>query len=142
MNDFIAWAFERWPFAVFVLAALGFLYYGLITDTGPSAIRPVSAQTMQTQITSAKNEVLNSNSATQQRLKEIGDKQDTMERRQLAEARDSLEQKLLWWRQQNCKSKGPARNYTWKTMGDLKDRYRDLTNTEWPMPECKDIGAE
>lgn len=140
MSDFIAWALERWPFAVIVLLALGFLYGGLVFEIGSPIIRPVSAQTMQQQITAAKAEMAQSVSGIQKQLKDISDKQDTMQKVQHDDQVARLEQQLLWWRQQNCKSKGQARNYAWDKLDDLRKDYRKLLGTEWPMPTCSDIG--
>lgn len=140
MSDFIAWAFERWPFAVVVLGALGFLYGGLLFGWGPENIRPVSAQAVTQQISASKGEVLASISGVQGQLKSINDTQDTIQKTQKADHLARLEQQLLWWRQQNCKSKGTARNYAWQKMQDLRNSYRDLTNTDWQMPSCGDIG--
>lgn len=140
MSDAVGWALERWPFAVAVIAAFGLIFGGMLFGWGPEIIRPVSAQTMQEKISVAKAEVLTINGALQGQLNAISGKQDAMEKRQLTEARDRLEQQLLWYRQQNCKSKDGARNYTWQKMTELRDRYRELTNLDWQMPACSDIG--
>lgn len=140
MSDFIAWALERWPFAVVMALAVGFLYSGLLFGWGPDAVRPVSAQTMQQQISSARTEALNSVGSMQSQLTTIAGTQGTIQKQQLADRLERIEQQLLWWRQQNCKSKGTARNYTWQKMTELRDRYRELTGTDWQMPTCSDIG--
>jgi hypothetical protein len=140
VSDFITWAFEKWPFAAAVVFSVGFLYTGMIFGWGPDIIRPVSAQTAQQQITAAKVEVLSTIGSVQRQLKTIGDGQASLQKQQASDRIERLEQQLLWWRQQNCKSKGSTRNYTWQKMSDLKDRYRELTSTDWQMPTCADIG--
>lgn len=140
MSDFIGWALERWPFAVVVLAALGFLFGGMVFEWGSPIIRPVSAQTMQQQITAAKAETASSIAGIQSQLKTISDAQGTLEKKAAEDRIDRLEQQLLWWRQQNCKSKGQARNYAWDKLDDLKKSYRQIKGTDWQMPTCSDIG--
>ena len=140
MSDFIGWALERWPFGVIVLLLLGGLYGGLLFGWGPDAVRPVSAQTMQLQISQAKIEVVSSVSTVQTQLKDISNTQTLIQNQAAEDRLDRLEQQLLWWRQQNCKSKDGARNYAWQKMEDLKQGYKHLTNTEWQMPTCSDIG--
>jgi hypothetical protein len=140
MSDLLAWALEKWPFGVGIIIAVGFIYSGLIFGWGPDVVRPVSAQTVQQQITAAKSELLVTVSTVQSQLKVISDGQAALQKQQTTADRERIEQQLLWWRQQNCRSKGAARNYTWQKMGDLRDRYRELTSSEWAMPACSDIG--
>lgn len=140
MSDFIAWAFERWPFAVVVMLGLGFLFGGMLFEWGPAIIRPASAQTVAQQINSAKREVAVQVAGLEQQVKAVSDKQDAQDKRDHADRVERLEQQLLWYRQQNCRSKGAARNYTWEKMSELRDRYRELSSIEWQMPACSDIG--
>jgi hypothetical protein len=140
VSDFVTWAFEKWPFAAAVVFSVGFLYTGMIFGWGPDIIRPVSAQTAQQQITVAKGEVLATIVGVQGQLKTISDGQAALQRQQASDRVERLEQQLLWWRQQDCKSKGKAQGYAYQKMTDLKDRYRELTGTEWQIPACADIG--
>lgn len=140
MSDFVGWALERWPFAVIVLLALGFLYGGMLFGWGPDIVRPVSAQGVQQQIAAAKIEVIGTVSSVQGQLKSITDTQATIQKQATEDRLDRLDQQLLWWRQQNCKSKSSARNYAWQKMEDLRQAYKQLTGSEWQMPSCSDIG--
>lgn len=123
-----------------LILATGFLYTGLLFGWGPEIIRPASAQTVRQSVSSAKGEVLGSLGTVQGQLADISKKQGDADKRDHADRLERMEQQLQWWRQQNCKSKGQARNYAWLKMGDLKDRYRELTGNEWQMPTCADIG--
>lgn len=126
----------RWRVAVFgciSFFAATFLYVALLFEWGPEIIRPASAQTVQRQIASVKQDMAASIGAVQGHL-------DIIERQQHDDRVERLEQQLLWYRQQNCRSKGSARNYTWQKMMELKDRYRGVTNSDWQMPACSDIG--
>lgn len=141
VSDLISWALERWPFGVSVVLAIGFLYAGMLFGWGPDIIRPVSAQTVQQQITVAKGDMLKQLGGVQSQLSTISSTQDAIQKSQRADRLERIEQQLLWYRQQNCKSKGAARNYTWQKMSELKDRYRELTSSDWQMPTCSDIGS-
>lgn len=123
-----------------IVFATGFLYTGMLFEWGPDLIRPASAQTVAQQVTTAKREVAAQVAAVQQNVKAISDKQDAQDRRDHADRLERLEQQLLWWRQQNCRSKGAARNYSWETMSSLRERYAALKGSEWQMPSCSDIG--
>jgi 4-amino-4-deoxy-L-arabinose transferase-like glycosyltransferase len=141
VSDLITWALEKWPFAAAVVFVVGYLYVGMAFGWGPDLVRPVSAQTMQQQIAVAKGEVLATIGSVQGQLKTISDGQAALQKQQTADRIERLEQQLLWWRQQNCKSKGKAQEYAYQKMTDLKDRYRELTGTEWIIPACADIGG-
>lgn len=140
MSDFIGWALERWPFGVTVTLALGFLFGGLAFEWGPPIIRPASAQSVQQRIATAKGEMTSQIAGIQSQLTTISNAQATLQKQASEDRIDRLEQQLLWWRQQNCKSKGQARNYAWSKMDDLKSAYRKITGTDWQMPTCGDIG--
>lgn len=137
----LAW---RWRLAVFgCVSFIGFAaaYYGMAYRGGlPDFIRPASAQEVHEQIEEAKKDVTNSLTVLQANLVKISDAQGDIQKAQRSERLERVEQQLLWYRQQNCKSKGPARNYTWQKMTDLKDKFRELTGSDWLMPTCADIG--
>lgn len=126
----------RWRVAVFGCLSffgISFLFVALLFEWGPAVIRPASAQSVQTQVSSLKQDVGSSLKAVQGHL-------DVIEQQQHDDRVERLEQQLLWYRQQNCRSKGTARNYTWQKMMELRDRYRQVTGTDWQMPSCSDIG--
>lgn len=140
MSDWIGWLLEKWPFAVIVLFLLGVIYSGMAFQWFPPVIQAVSAQTLQQQIKDTKAETAASIAGIQTQLTAISGAQSTIQKQAAEDRLDRLEQQLLWWRQQNCKSKGQARNYAWQKMEDLKAAYRKNTGTEWQMPSCADIG--
>lgn len=137
----LAW---RWRLATFGCASfLGVLliYSGLTYHWGlPEFIRPASAGEVHDQIAAVKAQIEQDVITVQKQLSTISDAQDSIQKSQRADRLERIEQQLLWYRQQNCRSKGAARNYTWQKMTDLKDRYREITSTDWQMPACSDIG--
>lgn len=134
----------RWRMTAFgCVSFLGvFLLYSALTYHWglPELIRPASAQEVHEQIASVRTQIKESVTTVQAQLSTISATQDTIQKSQRADRLERIEQQLLWYRQQNCRSKGAARNYTWQKMSDLRDRYRDLTSTDWQMPACSDIG--
>ena len=116
------------------------LYSGLLFEWGPAVIRPASAQAVHEQITLAKREISGSIEAVRQQVSAVASANKEQARKSDADRRERIEQQLLWYRQQNCRSKGAARNYTWQKLTELRDSYRDLTSTDWQMPTCGDIG--
>lgn len=133
----------RWRLAVFGCLSFGlsvWLASSMVLEWGFLMVRPASAQTVQRQVNESKREVLASIAGMQQQLSTISTTQGSMQKQHDAERVEHVEQQLLWWRQQNCKSKGQARNYAWLKMSDLKTAYSELTGKDWQMPTCSDIG--
>jgi hypothetical protein len=134
------WRVRIAVFGCFSFAAVAYIVVALLFEWGPEIVRPASAQTVHREVDTVKKNISAQFTVVQSQLSTISTTQSTIQKQQFADRLERIEQQLLWWRQQNCRSKGTARNYTWQKMSDLKDRYRELTNTDWQMPACTDIG--
>ena len=121
-------------FGCLSFAAIVFFAVALLFEWGPAIIRPASAQVVQTQVASVKRDVGDSLKAVQGHL-------DIIERQQHDDRVERLEQQLLWYRQQNCKTKGAlGKGLYMQKIGELKERYTDITGKDWQMPTCADLG--
>lgn len=134
MKDLISWALEKWPFGVIVLGALVFLYGGLLFETGPDVIQPTSAQSVDHKITKALQPI-------QSQLATLSTGQAAVAAAQHSDRVERLDQQLLWYRQQNCKTRNPdAKQLYFAKMMELFQRYHDVTGEDWHVPSCQEIG--
>lgn len=137
----LAWRWRLAGFGCISFAGVFLIYASLTYHWGlPEIIRPASAQEVREQVKTVKEQISQSVTGVQSQLTEISATQETIQKGQKADRLERIEQQLFWYRTQNCKSKGATRNYTWQKMSDLRDRYRDLTGTDWQIPTCSDIG--
>lgn len=137
----LAWRWRLAAFGCVTFLGVTLIYAGLTYRWGlPDFIRPASAQEVREQVQSVKDQVAASVTTIQGQLTTIRSAQVTIQQQQHDDRLERIEQQLLWYRTQNCKSKQQVRNYTWQKMTELRDRYRALTGTDWQMPTCGDIG--